>query len=158
MVSELTKFFCKPDMPSSWFLRQGSLHAILHESIWKSDHDVLNAFHINFLSGMHGLRDNEVLLQAGYDVTVILHQGVLYAIFRDGLWKSDDDFLIAFYSNFLSGMYGFRDNEVLLQAGYDVNVIPPSGVALRYFTWLILKGRPTLYSCSIDIFCLSWTV
>jgi len=25
------------------------------------------------------------------------------------------DFLVAFYSNFLSGMHGFRDNEVLLQ-------------------------------------------
>jgi len=26
---------------------------------------------------------------------------------------------MAFHSNFLSGMHGFRDNEVLLQAGYD---------------------------------------
>jgi len=28
-------------------------------------------FNINFLSGMHGFRDNEVLLQGGYDVIVI---------------------------------------------------------------------------------------
>jgi len=37
-------------------------------------------------------------------------------------------------------MHGFRDNEVLLQAGYDVIVIPPPGVALRYFTYGFWKG------------------
>jgi len=42
-------------------------------------------------------------------------------------------------------MHSFRDNEVLLRAGYDVVVIPPPGVASRYFTWRILKGRPRLY-------------
>jgi len=30
-----------------------------------------------------------------------------------------------------SGMHDFRDNEVLLQAGYDVIVITPPGGALR---------------------------
>jgi len=30
---------------------------------------------------MHGFRDNEVLLQAGYDVIVIRRQGALHAIF-----------------------------------------------------------------------------
>jgi len=30
-------------------------------------------------------------------------------------------------------MYGFRDNEVLLQAGYDVIVISPPGGAARKF-------------------------
>jgi len=34
------------------------------------DHDFLIAFHINFLSGMHDFRDNEVLLPTGYDVIV----------------------------------------------------------------------------------------
>jgi len=36
---------------------------------------------------------------------------------------------IAFHSNFLSGMLGFRDNEVLLQGVYDVIVIYPQGSA-----------------------------
>jgi len=31
-------------------------------------------------------------------------------------------------------MHGFQDNEVLLQAGYDVIVISPLGGDLRYFT------------------------
>jgi len=39
------------------------------------------------------------------------------------------DFYIVFYSNFLSGMHGFRDNEVLFKAGYDVIVISPTGGA-----------------------------
>jgi len=72
---------------------------------------------------MHGFRDNEVLLQAGYDVTVIFPPGALPANFHDGFWKSDHDFLIAFYTNFLSRMHGFRDNQVSLQTGYDVIVI-----------------------------------
>jgi len=47
------------------------LQAIFHDGFWKSDHDLLIVFHINFLSGMHGFRDKEVLFQAGYDVIVI---------------------------------------------------------------------------------------
>jgi len=54
------------------------------------------------------IRDNEVLLQGVYDVIVISPKGALQAIFHDGFWKSDHDILIAFYSNFLSGMHGFR--------------------------------------------------
>jgi len=72
---------------------------------------------------MHGFRDNEGLLQAGYDVIVSPPPGALQAIFYHGIRKSDYDFLIAFHNNFLSGMHGFRDNEVLLQAGYDIIVI-----------------------------------
>jgi len=74
-----------------------------------------------------------------------LRQGSLHAILRNEFWKSDHDFLIAFHSNFLSVMHGFRDNEVLLQARYDVIVISPPGGASRYFTWRILKRRPRLY-------------
>jgi len=70
MVSEITRFYCKPDMTSSWFLRQGALYAISHNGFWKSDHDFLIAFHSNFLSAIHGFRDNEVLLLTGYDVIV----------------------------------------------------------------------------------------
>jgi len=92
MVSEITMFYCKKDMTSSWFLRQGALHAI----------------------------------------------------FLDGFWKSDYDFLIAFYSNLLSLMHGFRDNDAILQAGYDVIVISPPGGAPLHFSWRILKERPWL--------------
>jgi len=87
-------------MRSSPVLRQGALHALIHEGFWKSDHDFLKVFHCNFLSGMHAFRDNEVLLQAAYDVIVISPPGGLHAIFQDGFWKSDHDFLIAFHSNF----------------------------------------------------------
>jgi len=53
--------------------------------------------------------------------------------FHDGFWKCDYDFLIAFYSNFLSGMHGFRYNKVLLPAGYDVIVISQPGGASATF-------------------------
>jgi len=49
---------------------------------------------------MQGFRDNEVLLQAGYDVIMISPLEALQAIFHDGFWKSEYDFLIAFHTNF----------------------------------------------------------
>jgi len=51
-----------------------------------------------------------------------------------------------FSSNFLSGMHGFQDNEVLLQGGCDVIVISPPGSAGRNF--LIAdseRATPILY-------------
>jgi len=60
-----------PDMTSSWFLRQWSIYANLHDGLWNSDHDFLIAFHSNFLSAMHDFRDNDVLLQTGYYVIMI---------------------------------------------------------------------------------------
>jgi len=96
--------------------------------------NLLKLFRSNFLSsGMHGFRDNEVLLPTGYDVIVSPSLGALHAHFHDWLWKSDNEFLIALHSNFLSEMPGFRDNEVLLQAGYDVIVISPPGGAASNF-------------------------
>jgi len=80
-------------------------------------------FRGNFSSGMHGFRDYEVLLQARYDVIVISTLGALPANFLDGFWSSDHDFLMTFYEKIVSTMHGFRDNEVLLQAGYGVIVI-----------------------------------
>jgi len=93
----------------------------------------------NFLSAMYV--SEITMFNCKYDMTSswFLHQGALYAIYMTGFWKSDHDFLIAFQSNFLCGMHGFPDNEVLLQAGHDVIVISPPGVALRYFAWRILK-------------------
>jgi len=69
---------------------------------------------------MHGFRDNKVILPTGYDVIVSPPLGAFQAIFHDGFWNSDHDFLIAFHSNFSSGMHGLRDNEVLFKHGYDV--------------------------------------
>jgi len=131
--------FYKPDMTSSCFGRQGALHAIFHDGFWKSDHNFLIVFHSNFLSVMHGFWDNEVLLQAGYHVIVISPLGALQANFNDGFWKSDLDFLIAFYANILSRMHSFRDNEVSLQAGNDVIVISPLGGVSHRFGWRNLK-------------------
>jgi len=80
-----------------------------------------DTFHSNFLSGVHGFQDNEFLLQAGYDVIVISPPGGAPEDFSWRILKDDYDFLIAFHSNFVSGMHGFRDNEVLLPNGYDVS-------------------------------------
>jgi len=86
---------------------------------------------------MHDFRDNEVLLPTGYDVIVIPPLGAVQAFFHDGLWKSNHDLLSEFYINFLSGMHGFWDNEVLLQDGYDVIGISPPVGASGDFPWRI---------------------
>jgi len=104
MVSEITRFYCKPDMTSSRFLRQGAPQATFLDGFWKSDHDFLMTFYSNFLVTMPGFRDNKVLFQTGYDVIVISRPGALQAIFHDGIWKSDHDFLIAFHVTFLGCM------------------------------------------------------
>jgi len=146
-------------MTLPWFLRQGALHAILNDGFWKSDHDFLIAFHSNFLYRMHiGLRDNEILLPTGYDVIGILPPGGASRYFAWWFWKSDHDFLIAFHSNYLSMMHGFRD-KVLLQARYDVIVISPPGDAGRNF--LIAdseRATPISYQCCIVTTRLSCTV
>jgi len=62
-------------MASSWFLNLGALQMIIHDGFWKSERDFLIVFHSNFSPGMHGFRDNEVLLLTGYDVIVIYPLG-----------------------------------------------------------------------------------
>jgi len=114
---------------------------ILKERLWLPD-----AFHSNFLSGMHGFRDNEVLLPTRYDIIMISPFGGASGDFCDWFWKSDDDFLRAFYSNFLSGMHGFWDNKVLLQGWYDVIMISPLGGVSYRFCWRNLKGRPQFHN------------
>jgi len=55
-------------------------------------------------------------------------------------------------------MHGFRDNEVLLQAEYDVIMISlPEGRCTQFLIADSERATPTLYSCSIDTFCLSYT-
>jgi len=65
---------------------------------------------------MHFFRDNEILLQAGYDVIVISPPGrAACNVFMSDSESATITLLIAFYSKFLVTMHGFRDNEVLLQ-------------------------------------------
>jgi len=84
---------------------------------------------------MYGFGDNEVFLQDWNDVIVIYSPGGTASTFFDWFWKSDHNILIVFHSKFLSDMHGFRDNEILLQTGYDVIVISPTGGAARNF-WI----------------------
>jgi len=101
-------------------LCQGVLYEIFHDWFWKTNHDFMILIHINFLAAVHGFRDNEVLLPTAYDVIVIPPPGALFAIFHEGFWTSDHDFLIAFHGNFSAVMHDFRDNEVLLHTRFDV--------------------------------------
>jgi len=87
-------------MTSSGFLRQGARHDILHDGYWKSDLDFLIVIHSKFLSAMHGFWDNEVLLQAGYDVIVISPQGGASGVISWRFWKSGHDFLLVIIGNF----------------------------------------------------------
>jgi len=64
--------------------------------------------------------------------------------FHDGFWKSDHHLLIVLHINFLYAMHGFRYNEVLLLAEYDVIMISPPGGASVDFLWWILNERPLL--------------
>jgi len=113
-----------------------------HDELWKSDHDFLIGINSNFLSAMHGLRDNEVSLQARYDAIVNFPPGGASGDFKDGFWKSDHDFLIGTKSNFLSVKRDFRDNEVSLQAGYNVIAIsPPGGASGDSSRWILIERR-----------------
>jgi len=129
MVSEVTRFYCQPDKTSSSILRQAAFQRIFHDVFWKSYQEFLIALHSHFLSQMHGFRDNEVLFQTGYDVIVISSPGGASGDFHDGFWTSEHDFLIVIHNNVLAAMLGFRDHEVLLQAGYDVIVTSSPGGA-----------------------------
>jgi len=96
MVSEITRFYCKPDMTSWWYFHQVALRAIFHDGVWKSDHEILKAFNSNDSSGMHGFRDNEILLPTGYDVIVIYPPGVAssnfsWRILKERAWLPDSD-------------------------------------------------------------------
>jgi len=113
MVSDIKMFYCQPDMTSSSVLRQEKLHTLFNDGFLKIDHDFQLMIHCNFIATMHSFRDKEVLLQAGYDV-IMISPMALQAIFHDGYWKSEHDFLIVINSNFLSAMHGFRDNEVFI--------------------------------------------
>jgi len=126
--------FCKPDMTSSWFGRQEALHANFHDGFWKSDRNCLIVFHSNFFLGCMVSEITRFYCKADMTSTWFLHLGALELIVQDAFWKSEHDFLIVIQSNFVFVMHGFRDNEVLLHARYDVNVISSLGGAYGEFS------------------------
>jgi len=94
---------------------------------------------------MHGFQENEVVLPTEYDVIVgpptsDASRDFSWRILKERPWLPD----IVFHFNFSSGMHGFWDDEVLLQAGYDVIVIYPLGGASGDFSWRIQKEQPWL--------------
>jgi len=106
-------------MTSSSVLRQRTLHTLFHDGFWKSDHDFQLMIHSNFLA----------------DVIVISSLG-------GDAGRCRRFFMIAFHSNFLYAMHGFRDNEVLLPTGNDVIVISPPGGVSHRFCLRNLNNRP----------------
>jgi len=84
---------------------------------------------------MHGFRNNEVLLQAGYDIIVILRQGALYAIFGLLILIGRSIFYISvvLYCNYTSIMHRFRFSELYRFAGNDVIAISSLGGASDNF-------------------------
>jgi len=75
MVSEITRFYCKTDMTSSWFLRQGALHALFDCRFWKGDPNFIILLHWNFTSVVHRFPFNELFMLAGNDVKAISSLG-----------------------------------------------------------------------------------
>jgi len=110
-------------MMTSSVVDQKAHQVIFHHGFWKKDHDFLIVIHSNFLCVIHGFRDNEVFWQAGYDVIFSPSPGSAertfsWRILNERPWLPD-----CVHSNFLFGTHGFQDNEIILQAGYDVIVI-----------------------------------
>jgi len=105
------------------FARGRSKHFLwqmLKEQPW-----LMIVIHSCFIVATRGIRNNKVVLPPGHTSSSVLRQGALHALFHDGFWKSDHDFLIAFHNNLSAVMHGFKYNGVLLQIGYDVIVTPP---------------------------------
>jgi len=77
---------------------------------------------------MHGFRDNEVLLQAGYDVIMISPPG--YAA-RNFLIADSERatpiFILVLHCNYTSVVHRFRFNELFMFAGNDVTAISSLG-------------------------------
>jgi len=138
MVSEITRFNCKPDMMS---LPRG----VSRDFSWRNLKEWPRLHDSNFLAAMHGFRDDEGLLSNGYDVIVSPPPGRAAQTFYDRLSKSDHDFMIAFHSNFLSAIHGFQDNEVLLQSRYDGIISPPLGGFHTIFA-RNMKERPQFHN------------
>jgi len=135
MIFRDTRFYCKPNMTSSRFLRQGSLQAIFHDGFWKSDRDFLIAFLSNVLCGMHDFRDNEVLLPTGYDVIVISMLGGVSHRFCCRNLKEDPSFIIIVHRHISRISYCFGGNQHFILAvncPFRPILIPPN-FRITYF-------------------------
>jgi len=135
MVSEITRFYCKPDMTSSWFLRLGALQMIIQDRFWKSEHDFLIVIQINvFICDAWFPRYWDFIASKIWCHRDFFARGRYQRFF---MTNSDRATMTSWWrsiKNILSRMHGFRDNEVSLQAWYDVNVIyPPRGRFRRIF-------------------------
>jgi len=146
MVSEITRFYCKPDMTSSWFLRLGALQMIVQDAFWRASMTCWLCSIVTFYLWCMVSVITRFYCKPDMMSLWFLRYGAFQAIFRDGFWKSDHDFLIALYTNFLSMMHGFRDNEVLLPTGNDVIVISPLGGVSHRFCWRNLTERPRFHN------------
>jgi len=94
---------------------------------------------------MHGFcnKNNEVLLQAGYDVIVISPPGGAAHNFL--MAYSDRAIHILLHCNYTSILHCFRFYELFVFAGIDVIAIMSLGGASGNFRLWIVKGRPQLY-------------
>jgi len=81
-------------MTASSVLRQRALQGIFYDGFWKSDHDLLIAFHSNFLSVMHVSEITWFYCKPDMTSSWFLRQVALHAIFLNEFWKSAHDFLI----------------------------------------------------------------
>jgi len=75
MVFEIKWFYFKPYVTSSWFLRQGALHAIFWLRFWKGDPDFILVLYCYHTSIVHRFRFNELFKFAGNDVITISSLG-----------------------------------------------------------------------------------
>jgi len=136
-------FICDAWFPRYWgsmISLPKALHAIFHDGFWKSDHDFPIVIHVTFYHRCMVFEITRFYCKPDMTPSSVLRRGAQHTLFHDGFWKSGLDFLIVIHSNFLSAVHGSRDNEVLLQAGYDIIVSPSPGGAARTFSWRILKG------------------
>jgi len=90
---------------------------------------------------MHGFRDNEVLMQAGFDVIVISPPwGAARKFFiSDSEWATPILYLFCIVTT--SIVHRFQFNELFMFAGNDIIAILPLGDASGNFLFQILKGR-----------------
>jgi len=114
MVSLITRFYCKPDMTSSWFLRQGRCTQFFDSRFWKGDPDFILVLHCNYTSIVHHFRFNYLFMFAGNDVIAISSLGD-----ASGFWKGNPDFISMFNWHLLSILNGLDVMRLFYLFGWD---------------------------------------
>jgi len=84
----------------SYLVNLGDVFATSSSVCWE-----YNEFCINCLP--HACSDWSRVIYSAMASSLFLRQRALHAIFHDGFWKSDYDFLIVFLSNFLSTLHAW---------------------------------------------------